>query len=470
MSLAFNSIGTRALPQDILWDGSRRIAYVIGPTNGAHDPGVSNALYYIDTFDFTTGSPVLRGSVTFQSTNTSPGLAVTPYWTGVTAQNPMPWHYNCLDASGRIWTVAFFFIPGISTQFGSPELEVMFLFTTDPTTGISTQQLTSYQNPGQTQAEVEVPFGIYSFMAGGVNYLWTILTVEDFASSTLREFVLVVDPASPSYTESGPALNPNREYSAPIFDGIQYAYLLENGQDYDGSGNAPDDGSFNILQYRVLGGSASLVGTFAISNGGLGRAFWGLINPSSGNLYLYTSAGAVQIFDPTSESIVSTTDAGVFSGLGTDNRNEPYQNSYALLTAGNTTAFQMGQVDLDNCVLFGLSPAGQVVGGSGIYDGLTFSGIRRLNLDNLTTLDDHYPQNEWLDGSTDPSDMANNGTGMAAVYAPELNSLLWTTYIRTNPDLSGNTFYQLIWPGVGDCAGGGGVAPPIGNPFLSGCS
>jgi hypothetical protein len=450
-ALQFNSVGIDGVLQELVWDDVTLTAYVI-----SQNPILSGidtiADFYISTVQFISGAPVLLGTVQFVGCSTTPSTPGNLHpsrsqFFGTARDGFSPFPNSCVDASGRFWSAW----QGGAEPNGSgipPSVDIAFLFTTDPATGISTQQLSSFTGDLVHQLQTRPRPGLYSFMAGGVNYLWSSIQIEFARPTTTSDFVMIIDPSAPSYNASGPQLDELREYSAPIFDGIQFAYLIESQEQDPDFEVIPDDGSFTLIKYSVLGGVASEAARYALRNArSIGRAFWGIYNPLTNTILLFTTGGALQVFDPAMGTVVSTID-GVFAGFTLDGFSGFFPEIFNLIPQYGATspptiaAAQLGKGDVLNCTMMGLSPVGSLV-----ENLLTRNGIRRLNLSDLSVLDDRYPQNEWLFGTASPAGMMGN----IAQHAPGINSLLWLSG-KSNQDPSvrhGNQLLQLKWPSQG---------------------
>lgn len=462
MPLLFNAVDIPGIPESILWHEPSKTAYVITktPTNASNGDPIT--IYSVTTVGFGTGAPIVFGTVAFTGTTTTPTTPGNPhparlqYFGGGVPRNVFdPQRFECVDVAGTIWSA---WIQTIQPNGGGvpPSVQVAYMFTSNPGTGTSTQALTSYDGDNLHKPSTRFLPGVYSFMAGGHNYIWSSVSVDGALPASTTNFILIVDTAAPAFSRTGPSLKPKREYSAPIFDGVQYAYLIEAGQDSRNDGVA-DDGSFSIIQYNVSSGFASINQTFLLANArSIGRAYWGIYNTATGKICLYTTGGAVQIFDPATGSITPAV-TGLFSALVFAGGLEftPGLVQYFYINPGCIANGQQGLADVANCTMMGSSPAislNALYGTTGPYE---FRGVRRLNLATLTILDDRYPQEEWTASTASPSGM----NGVQAIHISSLNSLLWITGKKNNDPhpSTGNQLLQLIWPSQGDCV----AAPPV---------
>ncbi len=394
----------------------------------------------------------------------------------------------CMDASDHIWVA---YSPGVRPF----SYQVLLYVAYDPSSAavlfqgslISNDATVSYQN-----------LGMYSFLAGGINYIWAAVEVSNinvpgFPGLTQAVAIWPADSAPgdpPTLTSFGQSEFSDdggdtaywadlQLFNRPIFDNVQFAYVISNGgRVYPGSNSTTgdgttdaskiwlDDGSFTITQFDVSSGTPSIAQTWNLSNATEGRAYQGLFNPIGGILILFTSEGAVQTFDPATGLLTTVAPTETFAPF------DPGDGVVWYTMPESVIGGQQNQVDTVNCFLAGMNTdTGQLAGNPDFaYITSQWAGFRRLNLGDFSVIDDHFPQNEWLSGDTNPADMRKNfdfstepyqggiGTfanpsqnilynyyeGGSFVFAPEMNALFWA---------SGSTIYQLNWPSKGNCGG-----------------
>lgn len=447
-TLSFSSLALIAsstdLPLDttILWSPLTKRAYV--SNLGSQSAGVWSG-GGIETIDCSGGTPVSLGrveleAITFSldSTGQAPiGLHPQP----IVAESP---NQSCVDASDLIWT-----------SYGG---EDVFFVAYDPTSGDAVFQ-------GDTGTDVsadQVYSTIRSFMAGGVNYIWAYVrtVVEGVHHDNIAVWPAASGPNTPvDLTDFGPSTFLDTDsagidfFTPPIFDQLQYAYIVSNGTAVTEDDVFTEDGSFTITQFDVSAGVPSQTQDWSFGNDTEGRAYGGLFNPIDGTIVLFTTQGAVQIFSAADGTLATVAPPGTLAPLfppGSDSSGTlPYYVPPDVVLMA-----QDGRVDSLNCFVTGLGP--DIVQSSDpVYGQSFFSGFVRLNLADYSFLDEHYPQNEWLSADTNPSDMTDNPTQMLVnnsgntnagsfVFAPENTALMWVDQ---------STFYQLNWPSTGLCPG-----------------